>query len=135
MVKEARIAGFGNVHDLLVHRATKETVDQLAARKVAHAWGRWLSLPYNPAAAARSDGLADAAPLSVADVCLDTTSDTVTIDRSSKSLGDDAAANGGEAEVRSDDGPTKMSAVANGASSVEARTSMPTRQVVALSAT
>jgi hypothetical protein len=48
IIKQARLAGFTNVHDYLVARETKESPDEISARKVAHAWGNWLSVPYSP---------------------------------------------------------------------------------------
>lgn len=50
LVGAARAAGFGDVHDYLVHRATGETAQAIAARKRAHAWGAWLAAPHAPAA-------------------------------------------------------------------------------------
>ncbi|KAL6773746.1 CGL62 [Auxenochlorella protothecoides x Auxenochlorella symbiontica] len=50
LVGAARAAGFGDVHDYLVHRATGETAQAISARKRAHAWGAWLAAPHAPAA-------------------------------------------------------------------------------------
>ncbi|GAB4813732.1 hypothetical protein N2152v2_000778 [Parachlorella kessleri] len=49
MIKEARGAGFSNVHDFLVHSKTREAAEEVAARKEAHPWGAWLKVPYEPA--------------------------------------------------------------------------------------
>ncbi len=42
IVKEARMSGFGNAHDYLVHQRTGENADQISERKAAFAWGQWL---------------------------------------------------------------------------------------------
>ncbi len=44
MIKEARGAGFSNVHDFLVHSKTREAAAEVAARKEAHPWGAWLKV-------------------------------------------------------------------------------------------
>jgi hypothetical protein len=44
VIKEARGAGFGNVHDYLVHNKTREAAADIAARKEAHSWGAWLKV-------------------------------------------------------------------------------------------
>lgn len=46
LIKEARIAGFSNVHDYLVHRTTRESQEDIAARKSKFPWGKWLDVPY-----------------------------------------------------------------------------------------
>ena len=51
----ARGAGFDNVHDFLVHQATGEGAEAIAARKPAHAWGAWLAVPSDPAPAATAE--------------------------------------------------------------------------------
>lgn len=43
MVKLARISGFSNVHDFLVHSATGETAEAIASRKQKFSWGAWLN--------------------------------------------------------------------------------------------
>lgn len=50
VIKEARAAGFDNVHDFLVYRSTKETPEVIAARKnsATHSWAAWLDVPYEP---------------------------------------------------------------------------------------
>ena len=45
----ARQAGFDNVHDYLVHGVVGATPEQLARRKRAFAWGRWLREDFKPA--------------------------------------------------------------------------------------
>ena len=42
IVKEARKAGFGNVHDYLVHLNTDEDSETIARRKYQFAWGDFL---------------------------------------------------------------------------------------------
>lgn len=41
LIKQARSAGFDNVHDFLVHRSTGQSPEVIAARKLAHPWGRF----------------------------------------------------------------------------------------------
>lgn len=48
IIKDARAANFSNVHDYLVYRSTKETPEEIAARKATQTWGAWLSVPYTP---------------------------------------------------------------------------------------
>lgn len=38
----ARANGFDNVHDYLVHQATGENAEDIAARKLSFSWGKWL---------------------------------------------------------------------------------------------
>jgi hypothetical protein len=42
MVKLARISGFDNVHDYLIHVKTGETASKIAKRKFDFDWGQWL---------------------------------------------------------------------------------------------
>ena len=49
IIGQARQAGFDNVHDYLVHRVVGATPTQLARRKRAFAWGRWLREDFKPA--------------------------------------------------------------------------------------
>ena len=49
IIGQARQAGFDNVHDYLVHRVVGATPEQLARRKRAFAWGRWLREDFKPA--------------------------------------------------------------------------------------
>ena len=44
LIKEARIAGFNNVHDYLVHRTTNESPEVISARKTTFPWGAWLEV-------------------------------------------------------------------------------------------
>jgi hypothetical protein len=42
MVKQARISGFNNVHDYLIHMKTNESAGKIAKRKLSFGWGKWL---------------------------------------------------------------------------------------------
>ena len=42
IIGQAREASFNNVHDFLLHQATGESADMIAARKGAFEWGNWL---------------------------------------------------------------------------------------------
>lgn len=55
MVKEARVSGFDNVHDYLIHLKTKETSCQIMNRKHRFEWGRWLSAHEQDPEATESD--------------------------------------------------------------------------------
>lgn len=48
LIKQARAAGFTNVHDYLVHKSTGETADAITARKTTFPWGQWLLKPFTP---------------------------------------------------------------------------------------
>lgn len=48
MIKEARFAGFDNVHDYLVHCQTGEDATIIAERKQTFPWGAWLTVPFQP---------------------------------------------------------------------------------------
>lgn len=61
LIKEARAAHFTNVHDYLIHMATGEDQESIAARKFSHDWGAWLALPYSPKTEKESGGVAAAA--------------------------------------------------------------------------
>jgi len=55
MVKEARVSGFDNVHDYLVHLKTKETQEQIAKRKHTFDWGTWLAVDQHDGEATETD--------------------------------------------------------------------------------
>ena len=42
-MKEARISGFTNVHDYLIHLKTGESPSEIENRKQKFSWGNWLS--------------------------------------------------------------------------------------------
>lgn len=42
VVNLAKQAGFSNVHDYLVHIVTGESCEEVAARKLGFAWGKWV---------------------------------------------------------------------------------------------
>ena len=42
IVKEARVSGFDNVHDYLIHLKTSEPPSKIAKRKFEFDWGKWL---------------------------------------------------------------------------------------------
>jgi Zinc-finger domain of monoamine-oxidase A repressor R1 len=44
MIKLARSAGFDNVHDYLVYRATGESAEEIADRKSTFSWGAWMDV-------------------------------------------------------------------------------------------
>ena len=46
MIKLARSAGFDNVHDYLVYRATGETAEEIADRKSSFSWGAWMDVVF-----------------------------------------------------------------------------------------
>jgi hypothetical protein len=46
MIKLARSAGFNNVHDYLVYRATGETAEEIADRKSSFSWGAWMDVVF-----------------------------------------------------------------------------------------
>jgi hypothetical protein len=46
-VKEARISGFTNVHDYLIHLKTGESPSEIDNRKQKFFWGKWLGLSDN----------------------------------------------------------------------------------------
>lgn len=50
LIKEARGAGFTNVHDFLVHKTTGDSPEAISGRKKQFDWGRWLEVPYDEAA-------------------------------------------------------------------------------------
>lgn len=53
LLPQARQASFTNVHDYLVHLATGESAEQIAGRKAAAPWGKFLQ--HQPPAAAAED--------------------------------------------------------------------------------
>lgn len=54
-MKEARVSGFDNVHDYLVHLKTKETQEQIAKRKHTFDWGTWLAVDQHDGEATETD--------------------------------------------------------------------------------
>jgi hypothetical protein len=46
MIKLARSAGFDNVHDYLVYRATGESAEEIADRKSTFSWGAWMDVVF-----------------------------------------------------------------------------------------
>ncbi|KAL4517183.1 hypothetical protein Ndes2437B_g06791 [Nannochloris sp. 'desiccata'] len=44
LIKQARSAGFDNVHDYLVYRATGESAEEIADRKSTFSWGAWMDV-------------------------------------------------------------------------------------------
>ena len=55
IIGQAREAGFNNVHDFLLHQATGESANTIAARKGSFEWGSWLAAAVHADASAKQD--------------------------------------------------------------------------------